>query len=43
LAVKQGRPARARQDLDASRVIFEQLGAAADIQRVDKQQVALSA
>jgi tetratricopeptide (TPR) repeat protein len=43
LAQKQGQPERARQDLDASRVIFEQLGAVADIQRVDKQLAALSA
>jgi class 3 adenylate cyclase/tetratricopeptide (TPR) repeat protein len=41
LALKQRRPDQARVDLAASRVIFEQLGAAADIQRVDKQLAAL--
>ncbi len=43
LAQKQDHPERARQDLEASRVIFEQLGAVADIQRIDKQLAALSA
>jgi len=43
LALKQGRPEQARQDLGASRGIFEQLGAAADIQRVDHQLAALHA
>ena len=43
LALKQDQPERAEQDLDASRVIFEQLGAVADIQRVDTQLAALKA
>ncbi|HTP09548.1 MAG TPA: tetratricopeptide repeat protein, partial [Anaerolineae bacterium] len=37
LALKQGQFDQVRQNLDASRAIFEQLGAAADLQRVDKQ------
>jgi tetratricopeptide (TPR) repeat protein len=43
LALRQGRPERARQDLEASRAIFEQLGAVADLQRVDKELAMLSA
>jgi class 3 adenylate cyclase/tetratricopeptide (TPR) repeat protein len=43
LALKQDQPERAQQDLAASRVIFEQLGAVADIQHVDTQLTALKA
>jgi exonuclease VII small subunit len=41
LAIKQNRLEQARQDFEAGRPVLEQLGAVADIERVDKQLTAL--
>ena len=37
VSLQQDRLTEARQDLETSRTVLEQLGAAADLQRVDKQ------
>jgi tetratricopeptide (TPR) repeat protein len=43
VSLKQNHPGEARQDLETGRTILEQLGAAADLQRVDKQLAELQA